>query len=139
MISDNGDNQWGVTFGRIMFLDKIIRGHPNVTHVRRHDDIIFEIRRMDPSDTLTIACIDKYSASLSEVRRLCDEFGPLNIIFVGGKWNGYTSEAYDFCQERKIGIYNSGEINGALHRRDYWNYVKYDDEGEPDISIKDAS
>src|SRR5271166_3518074 len=39
----------------------------------------------------------------------------VKVIFVGGKWAGYTREAYDFCQERQIGIYNAGEIAGGLH------------------------
>jgi hypothetical protein len=37
--------------------------------------------------------------------RAIGEFGPLNIIFVGGAWHGYTREAKEECADRKIGLY----------------------------------
>jgi len=134
-MTSNGANTWGVTYGRIMFLQKILETHPNVIIINRHDDIVFDIERIKQQDNLTIICVDVYTASLEMVMRVVQSFPKINIIFVGGKWAGYTQEAHDFCEERKIGIYNAGEIAGGLHKDEYWTYEKFDDEGNSTKSI----
>jgi len=136
MSAKNGENAYGVTFGRISFLQKILESHDNVHVTGRHNDIVFEIDRSRPKDHLTIVCIDTYTASLEQVMRIVSDFPSTNIIFVGGKWNGYTQEAFDFCKEKKIGIYNAGEISGALYRSEFWDYEKFDEEGETLRTIK---
>jgi hypothetical protein len=102
----------------------------------RHDDIVFQIQRVRQQDQLTVVCVDAYTASLELVMRVVQAFPTVNIIFVGGKWAGYTQEADDFCQERQIGIYNAGELAGGLHRDAYWTYEKFDDEGNSTKSIR---
>lgn len=136
MIAKNGENDYGVSFGRIMFLDKILRSHTTIAVRSRHDDIIFEVERLDQGDHLTVACLDTYVASLEIVMRVTEEFPNTNVIFVGGKWNGYTQEAYDFCKERNIGIYNAGEFAGGIHRKDFWSYEKFDEDGNSLKSVK---
>lgn len=119
MTSNNGSNDFGVTFGRISFLQTILEEHDNVIIMRRHDDIVFDIKRSRQGDELSIVCIDEYSASLEVVMRVVKRFPETSVIFVGGKWNGYTDEAYDFCKERKIGIYNAKDISGALRNQSF--------------------
>lgn len=134
-MSGNGSNEWGVSFSRITFLQRILDSHKNVAVLGRHDDVVFEIQRIKQGDRLTIVCVDPYTASLELVMRIVAAFSSVKIIFVGGKWAGYTQEAYDFCQARRIGIYNAGELAGGLHKNDYWTYEKLDDEGHPTKSI----
>ncbi|RVG28639.1 hypothetical protein [Sinorhizobium meliloti] len=117
MTSNNGKNDFDVTFGRISFLQKILEGHENVTILSRHDDIVFEIERSEQGDQLSIVCVDEYSASLEVVMRVVNQFPETNIIFVGGKWNGYTDEARTFCKENGIGIYNAKGLSGALREQ----------------------
>jgi hypothetical protein len=135
-MSGNGDNAWGVSFSRITFLQRILDTHTNVVVLDRHDDIVFEIQRIRQQDNLTIVVVDPYTASLELVMRIVQAFPTVKIIFVGGKWAGYTKEAYDFCQERKIGIYNAGELAGGLHNDAYWAFEKIDDKGNPTKSIR---
>lgn len=134
-MSGNGKNDWGVSYSRITFLEKILDTHTNVAVLGRHDDIVFEIRRIRQKDELTIVCADPYTASLELVMRIVQAFPTVKIIFVGGKWAGYTREAYDLCQEHRIGIYNAGELSGGLHKDAYWTYEKFDDEGNSTKSI----
>ncbi|RZJ19547.1 MAG: hypothetical protein EON91_00450 [Brevundimonas sp.] len=136
MTVNNGENDYGVSFGRIMFLQKIIESNDAVVITSRHDDIVFEIDRPKFGDHLTVVCIDTYTASLEQVMRIVSDFPNANIIFVGGKWNGYTREAFDFCVSKKIGLYNAGEISGGLYRKDFWSYEKFDEEGETLRTIK---
>jgi len=128
---NNGDNEWGVSFGRIMFLNRILESHRNVTILERHDDIVFEIERSKQGDTLSIICVDPYTASVELILRILQDFPNINIIFIGGKWAGYTHEAYEMCVDGNIGIYNAGDLTGALFKNEYWNYEKLDEDGEP--------
>lgn len=65
------------------------------------------------------------------VDRAIDEFGELDIIYIGGGWNGYQSEAKDLCLDSHIGLYVTDEMSGALWRDEYWNYQKRDKDGDP--------
>jgi hypothetical protein len=117
---ENGQNTWGVEFSLVIFLEKILKGNSNVTSVRRYRDIVFDVIRTNQRDTLTILCINKYSASLDVVMRAIEEFPSVSIIFIGGKWNKSTREAREYCEERKIGLFNSGELPIALRQDEYW-------------------
>lgn len=120
MSDGNGRNSWGVEFSLIVFADRILKSHSNVVSVHRYNDILFDVVRKSQGDTLTILCINEYSASLEVVMRALDEFPDVDIIFIGGKWNKSTREADEFCQEHRIGLFNSGELPIALRRDDYW-------------------
>ena len=134
-MSSNGQNAWGVSFSRIMFLDRILRQHPNVEVLERHDDVAFEVRFKRGDRQTTVVCVDPYTASLELVQRVIDSFPNVGIIFVGGKWAGWTQEAYGYCQERGIGIYNASGMTGALHKGEFWNYVGTDSDGNSTNSI----
>lgn len=120
MSDGNGQNKWGVDYSLIMFLDRILRGHSNVRSVQRRRDILFEVTRGNQRDTLTILCINEYSASLEVVMRALEEFPSTSIIFIGGKWNSSTNEAEEYCKERNIGLFNAGELPIALRQDKYW-------------------
>lgn len=121
-MADNGSNSWGVSFGRIMFLDQILRNHSNVSSVSRSNDIMYTVQRTRQGDTLNILCVDEYSFGIAMAHRALDEFGDVDIIFVGGKWNRPTEETVAFLRDRKIGVYNAKDINGALQSDAYWKY-----------------
>jgi hypothetical protein len=118
--NENGQNEWGVGFSLIMFLDKIVGGHTNVVSHRRYHDIVFDLVRKEQGDTLTVVCINEYTASLDVVMRVIEAFPSVNIIFIGGKWNKFTREAAEYCMERQIGICNSGDLAIALRKNKYW-------------------
>lgn len=122
----NGKNDFGVAFSQIMFLKKILETHENVIILSRHDDIVFEISRGKQMDELTVVCVDAYSVSEELVTRVVSSFPTVNVIYFGGKWNGATSEARDFCKARHIGLYNAGELALALRHEDFGRGLKWD-------------
>lgn len=128
-MNNNGTNSWGIAFSRISHLISVLGSHRNLTNVRRHDDIIFEADRTRQGDHLTIACMDEYSGGVEFVLKVLDAFPNVNVIYVGGNWNGYTNEALEFCKERQIGIFRGNEIIPALFADDFWNYDKLDSDG----------
>lgn len=134
----NGSNEWGVQFSRISFLEKIISTHGNVLNYSRYHDILFHVERDKPKDQLNIVCVDEYACGLMIVRRAQEEFEKVDIIFVGGNWNGYTREAKEYCLEQKIGIYNASELAGGLWRNDYWAYAQKDEKGNKVYYYKNA-
>lgn len=136
MSANNGKNDYDATFGRIMFLQRILEAHADVTIRSRHDDIVFEFERPGQGDHLTVVCLDEYTVSLETVMRVVAEFPDTNVIYVGGKWNVYTREAFEFCEKRNIGIYNAGELAGGLYRKNFWSYEKFDEDGNSLRSIK---
>lgn len=127
---NNGANNWGVTYGRISWLENAIKLHANVVGLRRRDDIVMEVVR-EAGCPLTVICLDEYSLGVSGVHRVMGEFPDVNFISVGGNWNGYTPEAKKLCLSNEIGLFNSSELAGALWKDDFWNYHKRDDEGNP--------
>lgn len=134
----NGANDWGVSFSRISWLDQVLRNHDNIRSVSRHNDIVFEIERRSPDDRLRLVCCDEYSLGVLVVQRALTEFSPLDIIYCGGNWSGYTPEAKEYCIDAKIGLFNSTEINGALRQSDHWNFHRTDDKGNPLYCYKAA-
>lgn|ERR1043166_2826167 len=131
----NGSNNWGVCFSRVSWLEAALRDHGNIRSVTRHDDIVFEVERISGS-SLTILCLDEYSFGESAAQRVFQEFPDVNLISVGGNWNGYTPEAKQLCLSRHVGLYNSSEINGAIWKDDFWNYFRKDPKGNPDYPYK---
>lgn len=131
-------NEWGVSYARILFLERILKAHGNVVGVVRTSDILFHVARSSQSDTLKILCCDEYVFGEVLVCRALDEFSGVNILFVGGNWNGYTTQAKECCCSMSIGLYNASEINGALWKDDFWNYVTKDRDGSPRYYYKSA-
>ena len=78
-MSRNGQNDWGVNFSQITFLQQILDTHSNVAVIERHDDIVFEIRRIRQQDLLTIVCVDPYTASLELVMRIVVAFPTVKL------------------------------------------------------------
>lgn len=112
----NGNNDFGVTFSQIMFLEKILKLHENVQILGRRDDIVFEIARRHQGDMLTIVCLNEYSAGQEVIEQVLERWPQVNLIYVGGKWNKPTKEAEKFCDERGMGIHNAGTLAPALRK-----------------------
>ena len=103
---NNGTNTWGVSYSKILWLENVIKNHPNVLSIFRHDDIVIDVERKQWIG-ITVICLDEYTLGEAGVYRVFQEFPKVNFITVGGNWNGYTSEAKQLCLSKKIGLYNS--------------------------------
>lgn len=133
----NRKNKWKVENSRISFLEQLLHGHGNVDQIQRSEDILFYVKRKSGME-LVVLCLDEYSFGITALNRARYEFPMVNIISVGGNWNGYTPEAKAECLRMEIGLYNLSEIAGGLWRNDYWNYVKKDKNGNTLYQFKTA-
>ncbi|WP_176722235.1 hypothetical protein [Candidatus Thiosymbion oneisti] len=127
----NGSNDWGTPYCDITWFERLLRTHDNIVSVEREHDILFIVERANQKDTLNILCLRKYTMGLTLVQRALEEFDDLNIIYIGGGWNGYTQEAKHYCLDANIGLYVTNEMSGALWRDRYWTYHQKDKEGNP--------
>lgn len=123
------ENSWGVSFSQISFLQRLLEGHDNILNVKRSHDLLFEVERRVQKDLLKILCLNEYTMSLSDVLRSLEEFGKIDIIYVGGGWCGYTLDAKKYCLDQKIGIYVTNEMSGGIWKDGYWDHHQRDDKG----------
>lgn len=137
-MSNNGTNNWNVSFAHISWLEKLLISHANVATVSRHDDIVFEVDRKQQADHLAIFCCNEYTMGLTLVQRALHEFGKLDLIYIGGGWCGYTNEAKKFCLDQRIGLYVTEEMSGALWRSEFWSYYRKDTDGDPIYHIRES-
>jgi len=112
-------------------METILLSHKNVVSFDRYHDILFRVGRENQRDTLCVLCTDEYAFGLTLVQRALVEFGSIQIISVGGAWNGYTREAKEYCLENQIGLYNSTELAGGLWQNEYWKFYRRDKDGAP--------
>jgi hypothetical protein len=126
---NNGSNDWGVNFSHIMWLNDYLKVHRNILDVSRSHDILFTVHRKRQSDVLRILCCNEYAMSFTLVLRGLNEFGELDIFYVGGGWNGYTEQAKSYCIENRIGLFVTDEMTGALWADEWWTYYRKDEKG----------
>ena len=131
----NGSNNYGVTLPQIRFISKLLSAHQNIDKVVRTKDIQFELRTAQGLHVRLI-CVNEYTCGLAKVLEVLEDFPGTNIIYVGGAWNGYTTQAKEYCVEAMLGLFNVNEINGALYRGDYWLYHRKDKDGDPNYPTK---
>lgn len=86
-MSDASD-PWDIPFSRTSFMDRLLSKHENVADLKRSHDIIFTFTRVQQNDQIRMLSGDEYAFSLALVYRALDDFGKLDIISVGGIWNG---------------------------------------------------
>jgi len=119
----NGSNDFGVSFAQISFLERLLAGHPNIIEAARSNDIQFDMVR-ERGGPIRLVCLNEYACGLARVFEAQEAFPGVNLIYVGGVWNSYTGDAKQHCGDAQIGLFNAKEITGALHRNDFWRYVR---------------
>jgi hypothetical protein len=92
---------------------------------------LFEVDRKAQKDSLKILCCNEYTMALTAIQRGLNEFGAIDIFYIGGGWCGYTKEAKEYCLTQKMGIFVSNEMSGALWKDDHWTYHQRDQDGNP--------
>lgn len=129
-MTNNGANNYGVTFDQIRWNENLLWQHKNTVDVVRTQDIMFDIER-ERGRSIRLVCLNEYTCGIARVLEVQTEFEDVNLIYVGGVWNNYTGEAKDYCLENMVGLFNTAEMTGALYRDDFWNYYKKDKDGNP--------
>lgn len=121
----NGQNPFGVSYGAISFVEKVLRGAKGVFSFRRVDDIRFNIsfetmenRLGVPNSTYDVSVVisDAYRFSAALLTELHDAFPDVSVFALTGDWCKYTDEAESMARVMGIRLLSSREFIGCLHR-----------------------
>lgn len=137
MSSNNGNNDWDVSYSVISFFERALDGHSKVQSFNRINDIVFEISTWDGL-TLKIVLVNEYSLGLAAVLKAKSDFPEIEYVVTCANWNGYTKEAKQHGISNNIGIFNLGEFLGALNWDKPKKYCKKDSKGNPIYAYKSA-
>jgi len=122
----NGSNEWDVSYSAIRFVEDALLSHVKVASIIRHDDIVFEIERIDGMPRTTAVLVNRYTLGLADVLQAKRDFPQMDCIVTSANWNHYTSEAKRYGMENGISVFHVGEFFGALHWKEMIKYVPHD-------------
>ena len=99
-----------------------------VSQVKTVSEQIICIERVKYS-SLRVFLTNIYIVGLADVHEILAQADPLDAIVTMSLWNSYTSEAKEFCKERRIGLFMFKEFLGAVHYdgNRYLNYIPPDE------------
>ena len=122
----NGSNDWDVAYSGIRFMEDALTGHSRVDSFDRRNEILFEITRTGNLRDVTMVLVDRYTIGLADVLKAKQEFPSMDCIVTLGNWSSWTNEAKEHGLRSRIGVFNTGQFLGALHRKEIHTYVPPD-------------
>jgi hypothetical protein len=87
---------------------------------------------LENGELVNVYLTDLYTVGIADYLNIRSQFPQVNCIVTISRWNGYTRRAKESARRSQIGLFVMVEFMGALHRKDFWNYVKTNDKGEPE-------
>jgi hypothetical protein len=98
-----------------------------VTDVKRESTQVILVER-ETYSSLRVFMTNIYIVGLADVHDILTQAGEVNAIVTMSAWNGYTSEAKQFCKDRRIGLFKFKEFLGAVYYDGdgYLNYIPPD-------------
>lgn len=132
-------DSWKPRKEHLKFFERVLNGHSKVSRFSKRDPQVFDVERREDLGSLVVLLTDLYSVGLADVIQAQDMVAGLNCIVTVSNWNGYTQDGKEYAKEHQIGLFVLSEFMGALWRRDFWEYVKLDDDGKPILYYRGQS
>ncbi len=123
-MSDNQTNT--PDYNTLNYFKSVMNNHDKVSEFKYIDEQYYEIIRTF-HEPIFLYITNLYTVGITDCRQFIDEHPTINCIVTLSNWNGYTEEAKEFTKRKSIGLFILNEFMGALHKNDFWNYVKKDD------------
>ena len=130
---------WKPREDSIKFFEDVLKSHRKVAYFTKRGYYVFDIERREGLGPVVALLTDLYTVGLADVVLAETEVEGLNCIVTVSNWNGYTQEAKEYGIEHRTGLFQLSEFMGALWQRDFWNYVKRDEEGNPTYPYRGRS
>jgi len=107
---------------------KYLKTNNVVTEVEQESEQVIQIKRKKHCP-LMVFMTNIYIVSLADVQEILTQKDRFDAIVTMSLWNSYTSEAKEFCKERRIGLFMFKEFLGAVHYdgNRYLNYIHPDE------------
>ena len=119
-MSDQRDD--GVSPKDRIFFEKMMKGHARVTELRPAGVQEFDVIR-DYGDTIRVYLSGKYTFGVLDLLGLLERQPGVNCIVSASSYCGYTPDAKQEAQGRRIGLFDLKEFKGAMNYREFWNYT----------------
>src|SRR3546814_8456968 len=100
-----------------MFCLFMIRRPPRSTRT----DTLFPYTTLFRSLRLFIC--ECYAFGVADYIETTGKLGHLDLVIINSAWCGYSPDAKRYCRDESVGLFEIGELMGALPRADYWNYL----------------
>ena len=119
---------WASYYGHFKFFEKQMDGHRFVLSWSTDPDhqYVYDLELKNGNKLRVFAC-ECYSFGSVELDETLDAVGHVDLILINGNWCGYTLEAKRDAQQKKIGVYNIGDLMRALPRKEPWTYLSADE------------
>ncbi len=87
---------------------------PTVSSVEEMDDFHFVVDRYDKSQ-IRIYLTNKYILSVADAIEILEASPDTTCIVSTMDYNHYSPEAKEYCRERNVGLFRTGELFGAVY------------------------
>ena len=114
-------NSWGVSFSTIRFFEEGLESHNKIKSISRDSDILFTIDTVFNA-TYKVLLLNEYVMGEASVIKALGEFGKLDFIVYGGKWNDSTEEANRIASENNIRLFDISDFLGAINLKNPKEY-----------------
>lgn len=128
MPATNNDFPWKPYYDYKSFL-RTMTNHSKVSAINEIGSGRFDIKLNDGRTLKTFIC-ECYSFGLAEYYETIENLGELDIIMVDSEWCHYSMEAKKHCWQNGVGLFKLKELMAALHKDDYWLYLRKNETNE---------
>jgi hypothetical protein len=121
------DNTWRPSDASIGFFESALTGHRKVVHFDKRSEHVYALRLSGRSKKLLVVLVvDLYTVGQADVIQAMEDVPDLDAIVTVSAYNGYTPAAKKYAHQNGVALYQISEFLGALWRKEFLNYVKYD-------------
>lgn len=106
------------------FIDYLRSNKRIISSVTQEGEQLVSINRLQ-KPPLLVFMTNIYIVGLADVLEILTQNDNLGTIVTMSEWNGYTSEAKNYCREQRIGLFKFKEFLGAIYfdGDQYLNYI----------------
>lgn len=105
----------------VAFFISRMNGHKRVASIHHTSTQLFEFIT-DRGVKILVFLSDLYTIGLADYFDIRGREADVSCIVTASGYNSYTKEAKERARQDHVGLFKIGELMGALHLADYWNY-----------------
>lgn len=100
-----------------------VLGNSHVHTIQQIADVIFKVEKTN-GNSIIVFLTNIYTVSIADIMEILSNASTINAIVTVSAWNGYTSEAKEYSELQKVGLFTFKEFMGAINY-DGTRFIKY--------------
>src|SRR3546814_12258728 len=112
---------WPSYYGNYDYFENRMARHQKVAELTAEGDGVYRLRRTR-GDVLRLFICECYAFGVADYIETTGKLGHLDLVIINSAWCGYSPDAKRYCREESVGLFEIGELEGALRRDDSWTY-----------------